>query len=425
LNKKNLKTNKLQSRGFKSLTAVSEVINLINSRIRTINTEIIKTEDSFGRIVAQDIKSPVNIPHFSRSAMDGYAVKAEDTFGASIKNPKKLKIVGKIKINEVFDGELSKGKAVQIPTGGPIPTGADAVIKVEDTKRINDEIKIYKALTPFKNVSKIGEDVKKGDLIIEKGTTIRPQEITILLACNILKVNVYRKPKVAIITSGSELIEKGMKPEIGQIIETNSYSCASLCRIYGGEPIRLGIVKDNKESLIKILEKALEYDLIVFTGGSSVGEDDLIPEIVQTHPENEFFIHGIAMRPGSPTAIGFIKNKPVFCLPGFPVATMISFETFVGYTIRKMMNAKNLDPRPVIIARLTRQIPSQLGRRDFVRVRLRFDHNNNEYIAEPIRSSGSGIISSMVRASGILEIPEDLEGLEKDNKVIVKLFIPR
>ncbi|MHA1269777.1 MAG: molybdopterin molybdotransferase MoeA [Candidatus Helarchaeota archaeon] len=420
-----MKVDDIRLKGFKSYTLVDDVKKTLQKLIKLMSLEKIKTVSALGRVISEDIFAPINVPHFSRSAMDGFAVKAKDTFGASQRSPIRLTIISKIKINEVSDKVIQDGQTIQIPTGGPIPDGADAVIKLEDVKLINGQIEIYSPITPFKNIAKVGEDIKKGNLIVSKGTIIRPQEITLLLACNILDIDVYQKPRVAIITTGSELVEIGTSPKVGQIIETNSYSIISLCEIYGGLPERLGIIEDNMESLIQILEKSLKYDIIVFTGGSSVGEDDLIPYVINNFPEGKILVHGIAMRPGSPTAIGLIQNKLIFCLPGFPVATMISFETFVGYTIRKMMNAKILDPRPIVKAILTRQIPSQLGRRDYVRVKLDFDDEKMEYYAEPIRSGGSGIISSLVKATGIIEIPEDLEGYEKGSKVFVKLYLPR
>ncbi|TFF88644.1 MAG: molybdopterin molybdenumtransferase MoeA [Promethearchaeota archaeon] len=420
-----MKFKDVRKKGFKSFKPVNETIKLLSSHLSVMPEEKVDTIDALGRILAQNIKSPVDIPHFSRSAMDGYAVKAEDTFGASLKNPKRLKIIDKIKINEVSKTIIRDKTAIEIPTGGPIPIGANAVIKLEDVRRDKDNLEIYFPVAPFKNVAKKGEDVVKGDIILNKGKIIRSQEIALLLASSILKVKVIKKPSVAIITTGSELVKIDETPKVGQIIETNSYTISSLCQVYGGKPVRLNIVKDNEQALMESLNNALNYDIIAFTGGSSVGEFDLIPHVISKRNDSQMLVHGIAMRPGSPTAIFMIKNKPVFCLPGFPVATMISFETFVGYTIRKMMDANELDPRPKVKAILKRQIPSRFGRRDYVRVKLIYDKEQGEYFAEPVRSSGSGIISSAVKADGIMEIPEDLEGYEKNSEIIVKLYLPR
>ena len=415
----------IRLKGFKQFTPIDEVLALLDKKIKIMPIEKIKTISALGRIIASDVISPIDLPHFPRSAMDGYAVRSKDTFGASLRAPKHFKIIDKIKINETSNKIVKENEAVQIPTGGPVPEGADSVIKFEDTKKNDDYIEVYFPISPFKNVAKKGEDVKKDEIIISKGTIIRPQELTLLLACNILEIEVYKKPRVAIVPTGSELVEIGEKPKIGQIIETNSYSIASLCQIYGADPTRLGIIKDDEKLLADILEQALKYDIIIFTGGSSVGEYDLIPYLIKNRNDSEILAHGISMRPGSPTAIAIVRDKPVFCLSGYPVAAMIGFETFIGHTIRKMMNAKRLDPRPFVKAVLKRQIPSRLGRRDFVRVKLTFDKEQKKFFAEPIRSSGSGIISSVVRASGIIEISEDLEGIDKNEEVIVKLYLPR
>ncbi|MBD3227567.1 MAG: molybdopterin molybdenumtransferase MoeA [Candidatus Lokiarchaeota archaeon] len=420
-----MKFKDVRKKGFKSFKPVNEVKKTLSSHLSVMPKEKVNTVDGLRRILAEDVKSKVDIPHFSRSAMDGYAVKAKDTFGASLRNPKRLKIVDKIKINEVSETIVGDKEAIEIPTGAPIPPGANAVIKLEDVKRENEYIEIYFPLAPFKNVAKKGEDVKEGEIILKKGRTIRPQEIALLLASNKLRITVYKKPTVAIITTGSELVKIGQNPQVGQIIETNSYTIASACEIYGAKPIRLNIVKDDEESLSKSLEESLNYDIIVFTGGSSVGEHDLIPYVINKRKDSKMLVHGIAMRPGSPTAIFMVKNKPIFCLPGFPVATMMSFETFVIYTIRKMMEATELDPRPRVKAILNRQIPSRFGRRDYVRVKIIYNSEEKTYYAEPIRSTGSGIISSMVKADGVMEIPEDLEGYEKNSRITVKLYLPR
>ena len=420
-----MKVEDVRLKGFKSYTPVNQVKKLLSSKIKKKSAETIKTTTALGRIVAENIKSPVNIPSFSRSAMDGYAVKAENTFGASQRNPKRLKVIDKININEISEKRVQDNEAIQIPTGGAIPNGANAVIKLEDVKRISSWIEIYFPVHPFKNVSREGEDVKKGQVIIEAGSVIRPQEIALLLASNITEISVTKKPTVALIATGSELIEIGNEPQIGQIVETNTHTLYNMCELYGALPTRLGIVKDDEFSLRNILEKALCYDIVVFTGGSSVGEHDLIPHVLNNLEKSEMLVHGIAMRPGSPTAIATIQGTPVFCLPGFPVAAMTSFEVFVGYTIRKMLGARELDPRPVIKAILTRQIPSHLGRCDYVRVKILYDEEEDRYLAEPLRTAGSGIISSAVRAMGIIEIPENSEGYEKNSEVNVKLYLPR
>ncbi|MHA1300823.1 MAG: molybdopterin molybdotransferase MoeA [Candidatus Helarchaeota archaeon] len=411
----------LHKHGFKKLTRIDNAWNLLTPYIKLLPDEEISSLEGVGRFLASDIISPLDVPHFNRSAMDGYAVLAEDTFGASPHNPKMLKIIDKIEINEISQKELKTGEAIKVATGSPIPLGANAVVKIEDTKLIDDKIEVYTPLSPGKNVSKKGEDVKKNDMILRKYHQLRPQDVTLFVACGIKTVKVFKKPKVAIISTGSELVELGSTPNIGQIIETNTHSLSLFTEQYGGIPIRLGIVDDDPEKIREILNEALKYDIIVFSGGTSVGEKDFLPPIMEK--EGKLLVHGNAIRPGSPTAIAIVKDKPVFCLPGFPVATIIGFEVFVGPTIRKMQGAKILDPRPIVKAILKRGIPSRLGRRDFARVKL--EKIEHEYFATPVRVSGSGIISSLVKADGVIKIPEDVEGIEKDSIVDVYLYLPR
>lgn len=410
----------IHKHGFKKLTLIENVWKILAPYIKILPDEQINSINGLGRFLASDVVSSIDVPHFDRSAMDGYGIIAEDSFGASPHKPKILKLIDKIEINEISSKELKQGQAIKVATGSPIPLGVNSVVKIEDTKINKDQIEVYVSVTPDKNISKKGEDVKRNDLIMKKYHQLRPQDITLLIACNIDTIKVVKKPTVAIISTGSELVEVGSSPKIGQIIETNTHSLSLFTEIYGGIPIRLGIVEDNPEKIREILNKALKEDIIVFSGGTSVGEKDLLPSIMED--EGKLLVHGIAMRPGSPTAIAIIKNKPVFCLPGFPVATIIGFEDFVGPTIRKMQGAKILDPRPVIKATLKRGIPSKLGRRDFARVKI--EKINGKYFATPIRVSGSGIISSLVKADGIIKIPENVEGLEKDSVVNVHLFLP-
>ncbi len=410
----------IHKHGFKKLTLIENAWKNLSPYIKILPEEEIKSIDGLRRFLATDIVSNIDVPHFDRSAMDGYAVQAEDTFGASPHKPKILKIIDQIEINQISSKKLNQGEAIKVATGSPVPIGANAVVKIEDTKLIDDKIEVYTPLTPEKNVSKKGEDVKKNNVIIKKYHQLRPQDITLLIACNINTIKVIKQPTVAIISTGSELLEVGSSLKIGEIIETNTHSISLYTELYGGNPIRLGIVEDDPNKIREVLKKALEYDIIVFSGGTSVGEKDLLPPIMEQ--EGKLLVHGIAMRPGSPTAIAIVKNKPVFCLPGFPVATIIGFEDFVGPTIRKMQGASILDPRPIIKATLTRGIPSKLGRRDSARVKI--ERINGDYFATPIRISGSGIISSLVKADGVVKIPENIEGYEKNSVVNVYLYLP-
>ena len=402
------------------MTPIDDAWDQIYKHAKYMETEIIPTIDSIGRITVEKIISKMDVPHFNRSAMDGYALKAEDTFNASPHKPNLLKIIDEIGISEASSKILKNAEVIKVATGSPIPNGADVVIKIEDTKRINDTIEIYTSLPRGKNIQREGEDIKKEDLILDQVHLIRPQDIGMLLACGEFDVKVFKKPTVAIISTGNELVEHRKKLEIGEIYETNSYMLMNHVKLYGGNPIRLSKVIDDVNSLNETLMEALKNDIIIFTGGTSVGELDLLPEIMEMN--GKILVHGISMRPGSPTAIALVKDKLIFCLPGFPVASLIAFETFVGPYIRYVQRFKLIEPRPKVKARLSKGVPSVLGRRDFVRVRI--EETERGIIAIPTRTSGSGIISSTVNADGVLIVPEEKEGFEKDELVDILLYLP-
>jgi molybdopterin molybdotransferase len=399
-------------------TSVEKAQLLIYSRTARLPLEEIDVKESLGRIAGSEIRSIVNVPHFNRSAMDGYAVIAADTFGCTQRNPASLRIIGESGMGEPQDLTLTSGEAVEVATGSELPDGATAVVKVENTLRSESSLRVYFPVTPGENISKIGEDIKAGDVLIESGQAIRPQEISLLLACGILRIKVAKKPLVAVIATGNELTEPTAEPVRGKINNVNSHTLSAYVQLYGGTPVNMGIVRDSYEELKTALESAVRCDIVAFTGSTSVGKKDMLPNLVSSIGEIVF--RGVLMRPGGPMAFGFVSSKHVFLLPGFPVAAMITFETFVGPTIRKMMGAKILDPRVQVEAILGSRLPSTLGRRDIARVRL--ETRDGKLVAIPLRIAGSGIISSMTKADGLIEIPEDVEGLEKGSKVMVKLF---
>jgi molybdenum cofactor synthesis domain-containing protein len=399
--------------------SVENALQLIYSKTPRLGVEEINVTDSLGRVAGSEIRSMINVPHFDRSAMDGFAVVAENTFGCTQQNPATLEISGESKMGETPAKVLARGQAIEVATGSQLPGGATAVVKVENTARIGDSLRVYFPVTPGENVSKIGEDIKKGDIVVESGQIMRPQEISVLLACGVLRIMVAKRPVVSVVATGNELMEPKPAPVPGMVFDVNSYSLSAYIKQYGGIPVNMGIVRDSFEELKNALESALRYDILVFTGSTSVGKKDMLPEVVSSIGEIVF--HGVSMRPGGPMAFGCVNGKQVFLLPGFPVAAMITFETFVGPTIRKMMGSKILDPRAKVEAVLASRVPSTLGRRDIVRARLE-TNKDGITVAFPLRSAGSGIISSMTKADGVIEIPEDIEGLEKGSKVMVKLF---
>ncbi len=405
-------------KGFHERTLVKEALELLLSRVKICGTEEILFEQGLGRVLAEEVVAGSDVPPFDRAAMDGYAVKAENTFGASQGNPIYFKVVGEVSTGTQSKLELDDFGAVRIMTGAALPKGANAVVMFEYTKELEGEVEVYRAVTPGKNVSLEGEDVKRGEVLLRKGAVVRPQDIAMLAAIGKREIEVYRKPRAAIISTGDELREPDERLEAGEIYDANSYALSALVQASGGAAKRIGIIKDAPEKIKKAIKDALENDVILISGATSVGKKDVVPQIVAEL--GRVLVHGIAMRPGEPTGFGAINEKLVFMLPGYPVAAIVAFETFARPVLQKMQGMEIFSPYPQVQANLKRKIASELGRRDFVRVKL--EKKGKKYLAEPIRTTGSGIISSLVEADGFVIVPENTEGIEKGEKVVVNLF---
>jgi len=410
---------KLRKIGFAKLIPLEEALENLLSRIKCNKMETIEVSSSLGRVLANDIMAPIDIPPFDRAAMDGYAINAEDSFGASPKNPKQVKLIGTIDIGQKSEIKVQAGTAIRISTGAALPLGADAVIKIEDTDIDNNIVTLFNSVVPGKNVSKKGEDIKKGQKVLNSGIKIGPEHVALLASLGITKIKVTKLPIVSIFTTGDELIELGYPLEKNKIYNSNLYMIENLVKKYGGSLHFKETLKDDKDLIIERLNKSIvNSDLVIFTGGTSVGKKDLLPEIMQEN--GEVLAHGLAIRPGSPILIAIIKNKPVFCLPGTPVAAYVCFLRIVGPAISKMLGLDKLDPRVEVFARMERDVPvSSLGYINFLRVKL--EKLKDGYVAIPIRLKGSGIISSLTNSDGIVEIPTNEEGLKKDSIVKVKL----
>jgi len=404
----------IRLRGFKELTPIEKALKLFFDAVKPqkLESELVPVQEAYGRITAKDIIASRDLPPFNRSAVDGYAVRAEDTFEASPFQPKILKITE--------EEEVRQGEAKLIWTGNPLPRGSDAVIMIEHTKKLSEnEIAVLRAVAKWQNISMKGEDVKAGETAIKAGVRLRPQHLGLLAALGIEKVEVTRKPKVAVLATGDELAELGHELVENKIIETNRLVISWLCRELGAEPIDLGLVGDNepaiREKILKGVEKA---DVIITTGGTSVGKSDLVPLAIQNIEQSAIVAHGIAMRPAMPTALAVVSNKPVIVLSGNPVAAMIGFEVFARPLILKMLGLK--EERPKLKAKITRRVAGVLGRKVFLRVKVY--ERNGEFYAEPIRTTGSGIFTTMTKANGYVIIPENREGLEENEIVTVHLF---
>ncbi|MEM2387182.1 MAG: molybdopterin molybdotransferase MoeA, partial [Candidatus Bathyarchaeia archaeon] len=311
-------------KGFQKLTSIEEAKKLFfnNLKLERRRTEVVQVWEALNRVLAEEIIADENLPRFDRSAVDGYAVKAEDTFGASQFKPKTLKLTSA--------SEVKKGEAKQVWTGNPLPRGADAVLMLENVRLVGDnQIEVWTAVTPSENVSKRGEDVAKGEVAVKAGTRLKPHHLALISALGKSKVQVFGKPKAAILATGNELVQAGQKPREDQIYEANRVMLASLCCELSAEPVDLGIAKDNAEEISEKLKQGLEKaDIVITTGGTSVGESDLVPTAINKLGKPGVIVHGVAMRPAMPTALAIVNDKPVIMLSGNPVAAFFGYEVF-------------------------------------------------------------------------------------------------
>ena len=415
---------KARDRGFKEATRIEEARRIFYEALPTVSlpSETISLQGSLNRILAEDVGADASVPAFEKSAMDGYAVVAEDTFGSSQTNPSLLKLVGESKIGELPTKTLRKGETIAIATGAPVPQGANAVVMVENTKRLDTgDVEMYAAVTPGENISHIGEDVKQGTVVLERGRKLKPPDLGLLVALGRETVMVVRRPKVAILSTGNEVSESGPVTS-GRIVDVNRPVLMAMVEECGGVPLDLGIAKDDAEQISKKLKRGLtSADLVLVTAGTSVGKGDLVPDVINALGKPGMLVHGIAMRPSLPTGLAVVNGKPVVSLPGLPVSAMIAFSTFVQPLILRMLGTEQ-DPQPKIRARATKRIVGVPGFRTFIRVLVR--EKEGKLFVEPLRAPGSGILTTLTRANGMVVVPENVEGYDEGAEVEVQLFRP-
>ena len=400
-------------RPLKSLISLDEAKKIINENIKQIDRkERISIENSHGRILASDIIAEFDVPGFDRAAMDGYAVIAEDTFGASQFKPRILKMIDVINAGETSKKTVNHGECIQIATGAKLPGGSNAVVMVEDTERENEMIKIFRPVYPGANISGRGEDIKKGDTVLKRGEVLNPGRIGVLSALGVSEVNVYERPKIAVIPTGREIVSLNEKLEEGKIYDINSYTLISIIRENGGIAVKYDIVEDTYENIKNAVEKAMENDMIVISGGSSVGERDVLIDVMKTM--GKVLFHGVQIKPGKPTLFGLIDEKPVFGMPGYPTSCLVNAYIFLLPAVRKISGLPEKEEK-ILRARISRRIVSTLGRRQFLTVKIEKGR------AIPVFKE-SGAITSMANAEGYIEIPENVDLIEKNEEVEVKLF---
>ena len=312
-------------------------------------------------------------------------------------------------------------QAKQVWTGNPIPKGADAVVMIENTQKRDERIEVWVQLAPGDNVSKKGEDLKKGEVAAKTGTRLNPYHLGLLAALGKNQVSVTKKPRIAILATGNELAEVGSEPAENQIFESNRIMLSAMCRELDAEPLDLGIARDDLDEIAEKIRNGLRNaDAVITTGGTSVGGLDLVPDAVNKLGKPGIVIHGLAMRPGMPTALAMVDGKPVMVLSGNPVAAVVGFEVFARPLICRMLGMEKEEPRPTVKAVMTRRVSAALGRKTFVRVKAY--EKNGEFFAEPVSARGSGAISTMTRGNGFVIVPENREGLAEGELVAVRLF---
>lgn len=407
---------------FFKLRTPNEVFNIIDG-FSPVGEETVSLEDAFDRVLNVDLTSPEDLPDFFKSTMDGYAVQSKSTFGATESLPALLEITGEVSMGEAENIAVESGQAVKIPTGGMLPAGADGVVMVEYCSLLDERtLEISRAISPLENTIQPGDDFKKGAVILPAGKHLRPQDLGVLAGLGFLEVPVFRKPKVAILSTGDEMVPVSQTPGPGEVRDINRYTLGALCRNMGAVPIYMGICSDHFEPLREMVEKALKAaDTVWISGGSSVGTRDFTLKVFETLPDFELLVHGISISPGKPTIIGRTGAKPVIGLPGHPASALVVAEVFMTRMLRTLSG--NMDAHhgvhTVKQAILKRNIPSSGGREDYVRVRLEKDDEN--LTAIPIFGK-SGLISTLVEADGLIRIDMNTEGLYEGDEVDVMFF---
>jgi len=391
--------------GFKDVTRLDSARETLREAVTPHDrTERVPVSMAVERVVAAPVDARRAVPHYERAAMDGYAVCASDTFGASDRAPEILHKTG---------GSVAPGEATRVHTGSALPDGADAVVMVEETDTVGGEVEVFDAVAEGENVAPVGEDVAADQRLYEPGHRLRPSDLGLLTSCGVVNVEVYERPAVGVVPTGDEVVQAD--PDPGEVIETNGPTVARYAERWGGDPTHRNVVPDDHEALRAAIERDLTKDVVVTTGGSSVGERDLLPEVVDDL--GEVLVHGVALKPGHPVALGVVRDTPVVMLPGYPVACIVNAVQFLRPAL-KWAGHLPLDSHPTTEARLARKIASDPGTRAFVRVELEETGEGHE--ATPTRASGSGVLSSVALADGWVVVPEEREGIDAGETVTVR-----
>ena len=408
---------------FRKLMTFDEARKKIDDQFNPIflGEEEVVLLEAYNRVLNEDVISALDIPPFNRSTVDGYAVKAEDTFGAEETQPQTLKVSGAVNVGEQPNLKVERGEAAEIVTGAPIPEGTDAVVMVEDTEREDAKLQVFYATTVNENVMKKGSDIKKGMVVLRKGQVLGSSEIGVLAALGLTKVKVLKIPMVAVLSTGAEITEPGKALSLGKIYDINAYSISTAVIESGGKPVFFGAVPDDKEVLSKTLQIAVaSADMVITSGGVSVGPHDYMPQLVDLLGKPGIVVYGIAVKPGKPTTVGFVGNKPIFSLPGHPTSALLIFYLLARPLIQRLAGRPVSNMKTVKASAGSRMFSAK-GRRTFVMVKLEFD-KTLKLIAEPVETGASGAITTLTNADGFVEIAENEQFVDVDEEVVVVLF---
>ncbi len=403
----------VRMRGFRDRAEVADVLALLATRLEPLSAESVGLREAAGRVLAADVVAETAIPSFDRAAMDGYALKAQETFGAGPYNPLEFEVVGEAFPGRPFARPIRPGEAVRIMTGAPVPDGADAVLQAEAAEEIAGRLRVSDAVPPGRHVGRRGEDIEAGTTVLRCGRVLRPQDLGVLASIGTAQLPVIRKPAVALIITGDELLPGGSRPKGYRIVDSNSVMLQALVQRDGGIPGAGQLIPDSRAEVEAAL-LAAEADVLLVSGGSSVGQEDHAPRVVAER--GELIFHGMALRPASPTGVGFIKGRPVFLLPGNPVSCLCAYDFFAGPALRRLGGRAMDWPYRTCQLPLARKIVSAAGRVDYVRVLVRDEQ------VEPVAISGASILSSTTRADGFVIVARDSEGFAAGEQVQVFLY---
>jgi molybdopterin molybdotransferase len=402
----------VRMRGFASRTSVADAFTWLDGHTTTLEAEEVDLANAAGRVLASEIVSRIDVPPFPRGMMDGYAIRAEDSSGATPYNRLRLRVVGEVLPGHRYASEMGPGQAVRIMTGARLPDGADAVIPVEKTEISGETVTVSDSVSPGKHVGHIGEDVAQGQMVLSKGRRLRPQDLGVLSSIGVRQLTVVRRPRVRILVTGNELLPPGSAPRGEQIADANSPMLEAFIDRDGGVAVHPGILPDSEEAIREAFQE--NCDVVLVSGGSSVGQEDYAPRVLAE--EGELAIHGISMRPSSPTGMGLLKSTIVILLPGNPVSCMCAYDFFAGRAIRRLGGRETSWPYPMVRRKLARKLVSVIGRVDYARVQLK------DGLVEPIAISGASLLSSTTRADGFVVIPEGSEGFAAGSEVQVQCY---